>query len=313
MVRDLLLFSAMSQPRVVLPDSTVFVSRRTLRRHHLFRPDAEMTQLYLYALAVCARKYSLLVHAVVLMSTHEHFVATDVRGVLPEFLQDFHRLIALGTKALRKWEGSVWDSGRPSVVRLLSREAIVEKIAYCMANPVAAGLVREARAWPGVTTQVSDLGTKVFRAKRPSFFFDEDNAQWPEEAELALTLPTMPESDCSAEEFRSGVAEELGRLESEARAEAREKGRSFLGRERVLAVSPYRRAKSFEEIRQLNPTFAVGRGNKELRLSVIQELREFRDHYRAALERWREGLRTLFPPGTWWMHFFHGAPVGSLL
>jgi hypothetical protein len=69
----------MTQPRLVLPGSTVMVTRRTLRRHHLFRPDPAIRQLYLYTLAVCAREFGVLVHGVTLMSTHEHLVVTDAK------------------------------------------------------------------------------------------------------------------------------------------------------------------------------------------------------------------------------------------
>jgi putative transposase len=68
----------MTQPRFVLPGDTVMVTRRTLRRHHLFRPDPAIRQLYLYTLAMCARQFGILVHAVTLMSTDEHLV--DVPG-----------------------------------------------------------------------------------------------------------------------------------------------------------------------------------------------------------------------------------------
>jgi hypothetical protein len=53
----------MTQPRLLLPGDTVMVTRRTLRRHHLFRPDPAIRQLYLYTLAVCARQFGILVHA----------------------------------------------------------------------------------------------------------------------------------------------------------------------------------------------------------------------------------------------------------
>jgi hypothetical protein len=45
------------------------------------------------------------VHCATVMSTHEHLVVTDTRGELPRFLQELHRLLALGIKVLRKWEG----------------------------------------------------------------------------------------------------------------------------------------------------------------------------------------------------------------
>src|SRR5690349_9125794 len=116
-------------PRRVLPGKTVLITRRTLRRTHLFRPDPELNQLYLYFLAVLANRYGIRIHAVVLMSTHEHIVATDTRGCLPTFLRELHRLVALAVKVLRKWEGAVWDHERPSVVELRTPEAIIEKLA----------------------------------------------------------------------------------------------------------------------------------------------------------------------------------------
>ena len=36
---------------------------------------------------------------------------------MPRFLAELHRLVALGVKVLRKWEGPVWDHERPSVVQ----------------------------------------------------------------------------------------------------------------------------------------------------------------------------------------------------
>jgi len=45
------------------------------------------------------------VHAICAMSTHLHLVVTDVRGVLPAFLQSFHRVEARCTQVLRGWKG----------------------------------------------------------------------------------------------------------------------------------------------------------------------------------------------------------------
>src|SRR6185436_11619100 len=107
---------AMSQPRAIIPGATYLLTRRTLRRHLLFRPDAAITQLIIYTLAVSARRYGIHVHALCAMSTHLHIVVTDVHGLLPRFLQFFHRLVALGTKVLRAWEGPVWDHEATSTV-----------------------------------------------------------------------------------------------------------------------------------------------------------------------------------------------------
>ena len=73
----------MSHPRQVVPLATYLISRRILRRHFLLRPDAAITGIILYTLAVSSRLFGVEVHAVCAMSTHLHLVVTDVQGVLP--------------------------------------------------------------------------------------------------------------------------------------------------------------------------------------------------------------------------------------
>jgi hypothetical protein len=281
-----------------------------LQRTHLFRPDAQLNQHYVYSLAVIAERHGILVHAAVLMSTHEHLVLTDSRGTLPLFLRELHRLFALGVKVLRKWEGAVWDHERPSVVELRTPEAILEKIGYVIANPVAAGLVRYAKDWPGVTTIPQQLGRATLRAKRPSFYFDEDNPLWPAEAEIALSMPRV--GDMSEDEIRSAVANEVAEHEHQARADVQHKGWGFVGAERVGKASPYSRAKSWEPVRGRNPQFAVGKHQKEAFFDAVAALRAFRQAYRAALEQWKRGLRQVsFPVGTWSMRVMHAATVAA--
>jgi hypothetical protein len=47
---------AMSQPREIAAGATYLITRRVLRRHLLLRPDAEISQLLIYALAVSTRR-----------------------------------------------------------------------------------------------------------------------------------------------------------------------------------------------------------------------------------------------------------------
>lgn len=300
----------MTQPRLVLAGSTVMITRRTVRRHHLFRPDPGIRGLYLYVLAVCAREFGVLIHAVTLMSTHEHLVVTDTQGRIPDFLRRLHRLVSLGTKVLRKWEGPTWDHERSSVVRLLTDQAVIEKLAYTMANPVKAGLVRRARDWPGITVLPHELGRRTFVVERPEGFFDPDNPKWPDRVELTITVPPTLDRNYGAEGVRNAVAEELGRQERLACKEVKARGWRVLGPERVRRLSPYRRATSTEPLRNRNPTLAVGRGQTRLFFQAVAELRAFRRAYRIALEQWRAGVRgVVFPLGTWCMCRVHGAHV----
>jgi len=298
----------MTHPRFVLAGDTVMVTRRTLRRHHLFRPDPAIRQIYWYALAVCARDFGVLVHAVTLMSTHEHLVVTDPQRRLPDFLRDLHRLVSLATKVIRKWEGPVWDHEKSSVVRLLSERAMVEKLAYTMANPVKAGLVKQARHWPGITVLPHELGRRTMVIERPRIFFRANNERWPEKVELTLTLPPALTEAYPAQNVRQAVRQELERQEEQARAEVKARGWRMLGAARVRRLSPYRRATGFELLRDRNPTFAVGCRQRMLFFQAAAELRAFRRAYRQALEQWRAGLRSVvFPEGTWGMCRVHGA------
>jgi putative transposase len=301
---------AMSMPREIVPMRTYLISRRVVLRHFLFRPDSAIVQLILYTLAVCARRFGLEVHALCAMSNHLHLVATDVQGLLPCFLHDFHRAIALGTKVLRKWDGSVWDSASTSVVRLETPAVVVEKIAYVLANPVTAGLVRYAHEWPGAKVRVENIGIGLLSESRPAFYFDPENPDWPAHASIPIALPPNIAMDGAA--FREAVAVEVARCERAVHEELQRNGQRVLGPEQVRAVSPYEKATSHEPLRDCNPTFAAGHEQEGAWQGAAAAVRAFRTAYRAALKRWRGGARdALFPVGTWWMRVFHHAGVNA--
>lgn len=300
----------MSRARPVLPGSSVFITRRTLRRHFLLRPDREVRQLFVYALAVSAARYGLQVHSFCAMSTHYHLVATDPCGELPAFLAYFHRSVALGLKVLREWEGAAWDDAQTSVVQLTTRAAILDKIGYALANPVASGLVRYARDWPGAKSRIADLAGGRMRAARPAYYFDAENDGWPDHAELELSLPPGVATE-DADAWRDAARASVTEHETRARQEVADKGWKFLGAERAEKVSPHDRATSFEPLASRNPTFAIG-GVPGAYQAAVRVLRAFRAAYDAALARWCAGLRdAVFPTGTWWMVRHHGAAVAA--
>ena len=119
--------------------------------------------------------------------------------------------------------------------------------------------------------------------------------------------PRLGISDAAA---REAIATELGVLEAKAHAAVRAKGRSFVGTARLRSLSPYDRAISWEPLRARNPTFAVGRGQRDAFFEAVAVLRAFRQAYRDARERWRTGARdAVFPLGTWMMRWLHAAVV----
>jgi len=261
-------------------------------------------------MAVVAEKYGIIVHATCVVSTHHHMVITDPNRELPNFLRDLHRLTALPMKIYRKWEGPLWDHEDTSVVELRTPQAVVEKTAYVMANPVDVGAVYDAKHWPGIVTKLRELGKGKLTAKLPDVYFDKENEQWPETATLKLEMPRVLEEHY--DDPIDVVEQEYERLVQAARKKMKDEGRSFMGVDRILKLSPYKRAKSWEDLRSLNPTFAVGKGQHEARKEAIAAVKSFRKAYRDALDKWKARIRDVkFPMGTWWMIVFHNAVVSD--
>jgi putative transposase len=179
----------------------------------------------------------------------------------------------------------------------------MEKMLYVLANPVAAGLVRCGREWPGLWSDPSLIGGDAIVAERPKEFF-RAIGNVPASASLRLHRPPGFEAD---DAFSERLAKALREAEDRAAAELASEGRSFLGAARVLAQKPHAHPTPGEPRRELNPRVACRA--KWKRIEALQRLEEFRLAYRKALESWRAGLRdALFPPGTWLMRVQHAAP-----
>ena len=226
----------MTRPRIVDRGATLALSRRTTRRHFLLHPDEsrQMEQIYWYCLAYAARLQGVLVHAACLMSTHAHEVITDVHGVYPKFLETFRRDFTPRTKALRGWPEEVFNKDSSGVHALLTPDAVVESIAYLIANPVEAGAVRYAKDWPGAQTLPAHVGTRVIKVKRPTHYFNSNNTERPEELELRLEMPVALELDYGPELARERIAERVRQRRHQAWNKAKCAGLSFVGPKRVL-------------------------------------------------------------------------------
>jgi putative transposase len=294
-----------AHPRRIVTDATYLITRRCSQRTFRLRPRAETNNIFLYCLAFAMQKTGVRLHAACVMSNHHHLIVTDPNGLLPDFLRELHRLTAKAINASQgEWE-NLWAAEPCNVVRLVTDEDVADKIAYITANPVAAGLVSDPTAWPGVLV----WGETVRRVARPKRYFS-DEGTCPEELALVVEAPSTRSEDSTwATDWRERIRKVLTRKVTEARQAIRAAGRTFLGREAVLATSFARRARSYEEKRGIMPTFAARSNDVRVRLRRLEQM--FRAGYRAALTDWRNGLRHVaFPHGTWGMRVFHAASVG---
>jgi putative transposase len=227
------------------------------------------------------------------MSNHWHGVVTDPQARLPEFLERFHRLFARAQNAsLGRWE-NLWSSEKPSVIALASDEDVLEKMAYTVANPTAAGLVRSPWEWPGV---VSLRLTERSSIDRPDVFFDP-KGPLPKQATWNIVRPPIyPHLDDAA--LAQDLVRAIERHLDAARTAVLEQGREFLGATAVLQQSFDAVPASVEPRRNSSPRIAAK--NLPERVEVIRRLLDFCRRYRSAWTAWRSGARdTSFPAGTY--------------
>lgn len=293
--------AGMTAPRAVYAGTSYLVTRRCFDRTLLLRPSALVNQIFAFVLAAAAKRAGVQLHAYCVLSNHFHLVLTDPRGRLPQFMQYLDGFVARAVNALLGRRDHFWEGRSYSAVALGAPEDVIDKIAYTLANPVAAGLVPAGHLWPGLWSKPADLGTTI-RVRRPDHFFDQQG-DWEEWVDLELVVP---EGFRSTGEFRALVQAELSRQEQAAR----EVNQAFLGVERVLAQDPRRRPRSREPLGGLVPRVAAR--DRRRRMELLQRLKSFLTDYAVALASWREGNRaTVFPAGTYLMRVVHGVACAS--
>jgi putative transposase len=291
----------MTSPRQVLRGTTYLVTRRCAQRRYLLRPSKLTSEIFAYLIALASRRYGVEVHAYCVMSNHYHLVVTDPEARLPAFQQFLDALVARAINALLgRWE-HFWAPASFSAVTLGSPGDIVDKVAYVLANPVAARLVPVGRKWPGLWSAPAVIGTAL-HVQRPLHFFSKQGLL-PESIDL---MHAVPPGFASAQVFRLAV--EAALVEREA-AVARE-GKVFLGVKRVLAQRPSAMPPPGEPRRELSPRVAAK--DRWRRIELLGKLRDFLGSYREAMAGWPEKRETVvFPAGTYLMRVVHGAVCAS--
>jgi len=262
-----------------------------------------VSETFLYVLAVAASRYGILVHAFTVLSNHFHLVVTDPDARLPAFHQFLDALVARATNAsLGRWE-AFWAPDSYSAVALGSPADVIDKAAYVLANPVAAGLVRSGREWPGLWSAPERIGGDAYEVHRPRNFFDPKGSL-PDKVTLQLTVPPGFASD---DAFREQLANALAEREAQA---VRDHGGGFMGVAKVLAQKPMARPAPGEPRRNLNPRVAAR--DKWKRIETLGRLVEFLRAYRSAWSARRHGgINVVFPSGTYLLRVAHGVPCAG--
>jgi REP element-mobilizing transposase RayT len=282
------------------------VTRRCTQRQFLLRPDAQTNNAFTYCLIDAAQRCQIDVLLTCAMSNHHHTVIYDRWGRYPEFVEHFHKMVARSQNALRgRWE-NFWSSEQVCMVKLVGREAVLDKLVYTATNPVQDHLVDRVHHWPGVNGLGALLAGRSLRATRPWHFF-RANGPMPAAVEMRLTIPPElgPEAEVLAE-----LRDRVRAVEVEREAERQRTGPRVLGRRAVLAQSWRDGPTSREPRRNLRPRIATR--SKWARIEALVRNRAFLIDYVHAREQWREGGPVTFPPGTYWLRRFAYVPVAEI-
>ena len=286
-----------ARARPIIPGTTYLLTRRCVQRQFWLLPTRQTTAIVEFCVAEAARKCKVQLHAVSVMSNHLHIVLTDVAGRLPEFTHWAFKFIGTCINvSLSRW-GSIFEqSEKTSLVRLITPESIVDKIAYTVANPVSAGLVDAPSKWKGVWGY---YGSKQRVAvQRPKVYFRE-NSEVEASATLAFCRPPGFDDESDRQLVKRIRQAVLCKVRRE-RERIRESKRQFLGFAGVLRQNPWQCPETRETRRKISPR--VAGANKWARREALRFLREWYAEYCAARDAFCEGDRdVVFPAGTYAM------------
>jgi putative transposase len=276
------------------------ITRRVTQRQFQLLPSALINQIVLYCIAVAARETGVIVHAVCALSNHIHLIVTDPNGMLPKFCYILFKYIGKCVNVHRDRCENLFAGGvQPSYVRLEDEQAIVEKMAYVVTNPVRGCLVPTSAEWPGVN--LWRPGT--YKVRKPPVFFRK-HGPMPETLELEIA-PVPLGADLAKDAVVEQVAQAIAAREAELRAQHKAAGRTYLGVEGVLAQNPTDTPSSREPRRRVSPLIATRDTGR--RVAALQRIKSFCHDYKVAFKAWCAGQRdVLFPAGVYKMRVEFG-------
>ena len=299
----------LAQPRI--PGTTYFITTRCERRELRLPPTPETSAGIAVALAEAAERRRVRIVAASAPGNHIHLVVHDETGRVSAFMQDVFSLIGRFCNVRDGVKGIGFWNRQPAVaVALGDPQTVVEKVAYVIANPVTSFLVPKLSEWPGLKFEISDLGRwwgPIY--KRPDIFFRK-NGWVSDEVQVSSELPPMVEGAYGVEGFQKRVKVVVERLIAEAHAEAKAKGHGFVGIDKILRQSVWKKPSSPDDRKAGFAAEAIHRvaaSTKARVRQMVKALLEFRIAHALAWEEFRRGLRPLFPPGTYKAWRFYGA------
>lgn len=301
----------MTLPKRRLPGTAYFLSPSCDRHEFRLKPTPETRDAFGFLLVEAAQKHGIDIIAVMQMSSHYHAVVYDRLGTLSDFLRDFHSLMGkYGSFRDGVENTKFWSAQESEAVEIGDMDALVDCVAYTLANPTKDFIVERPEMWPGVMTPVDTLGT-LHRSiyLRPKRFFDPEGMM-SEGVMLCSDYPWELNELLPVAQFRARVKERVEAYVAEAKAEVAAGRREFMGVKRAMKLSVWHSVarEQGEAGRRARPRRRVAAARQGRLQAMLEQLLAFRRAHRQAWFALSHGFRrVMFPAGTWMAWRFYGA------
>ncbi len=317
------LTAAMSSPRNLHPNTTVFATCRCVHQSFRLVPKPIVRRIVDFCFGVVSTRYreetGMQFYEFEFISTHYHLVANNGTGCISDFLQDLNALIARELNALRGKSGAFFDRD-PGIQTVVGDGRVFRHCVYTLANAVAAVIVHKTAHWKGSNSLRMEYGKDYVVAKPRVGLWSKkvqhkhrkgsqdsrradfaDRSKLPDTAVLMLDRPPiMPE--LSDAELRAKICEALA--EKEAELAEKRAGKPVLGMKAALEIDWRTVPNDGEELFGRQPNFSTETVSQRIEMKRLRK--SFPHQYADALARWNAGERdVVFPAGTVRMRLRH--------
>ncbi len=276
------------------PGALVEITAKTAQNRYLFRPGPCFNERFIGVLAKAQEVTGMAIHAVVVMSTHFHLLASpSTVEQMAAFMRHVNTNLSKEIGRLYDWTGALFAARYTSIPVSDEAEAQIGRLRYLLQQGTKENLVLTPGDWPGVhcvaalTTGAPLRGvwidrTKIWAAKQLGRTMTDDDAG----EKLTLDLSPLPcWAHLESNAYRRRVAEIVETIEAETIARHRREGTVPSGARWVLRQHPHTRHRS--AVSSPRPRFHTVR--KSVRSAIREAYATFLAAYRRAADLLREG------------------------
>jgi len=293
----------MPRPLRFIPEhSLVEITTRTMQGRLLLNPSPELTDIILGIIGKAQALYSMTIHAFVFLSTHAHFLLSPTSpGRLALFMQFVNANVAKEAGRLHLWRERFWSRRYRSIV-VADEKAAHARIRYILAHGAKEGLLASSASWPGpnciaaLTTGALLRGTWFDRSKE---FLARQRGEHTLPMQFATTFDVkLTPLPCllhiTEHERQAHYRRVVGEIQAVAEADNKEKGRTPMTVEAILAQDPHSKPATTDR----SPAPFVHASDDSTEQEFRVAYRAFVDAFRAGALRLRDRareIRDLFP------------------